>query len=86
MGLRNSKVRPSPLLATYPAVEVSEAILPSRTEFETAVTRLKVHRMRTAAQTLSGTLSAAFRAKLLAEIRETWPAIRTIAPRKTLIF
>lgn len=61
-------------------------VLPSRTEFETAVIRLKVLRMRTAAQILSGTLSVAFRAKLLAGIRETWPAIRITAPPKTLIF
>jgi len=84
VGICYSKVRNSPSLATYPAMGFTGSNLPSLAEFESTVTRLKVHRMKTAAQILFGTVSAAFPARLLVENPETWPATPTTAQMKTL--
>jgi hypothetical protein len=73
-------------LTEYPAMESAKTVFPSRTEFEATVTRSKVRRMKTAVQTPSGTVSAAFLARLLAESQEKWPATPTTAPPKTLTF
>jgi hypothetical protein len=89
MGFRNSKVRNSSVPhqpGGTPLWNVSWRILLSHAEFEFTVIRSKVHRMKMAAQTQSGTRFAEFQARLLVGNRERWLATPTIVLLRTSIF